>query len=243
MLNLIQRAVTNIVRFKNLLVYKKLDPIEFYVSEPNKLIYIENAKVGCSTIKAAMFPGLKSQGMDIHEYLRPLARYNLKGMDKDYTVFTVVRNPLDRIVSCFTDKVKRSAEDKGEKSIFDLFFYKLVFFIFSGKKYRGENTTFEDFVYIISRVPDWISDRHFRSQSSSLCSEDIVVLKLETLESDCDKMLEKNNIHISNVSINKSSVNTDWRFFFKDEKTLNLAIKRYAKDFQNFQYEIPLSLD
>jgi hypothetical protein len=177
-------------------------------------------------------------GMDIHEMLRPKALMYLP--KESLLMFTVVRNTFERIVSCYQDKVKKTAEQK-RKTIYDMFFYKFIFFIFSGKIYKGVNTTFEEFVYMISAVPDWIADRHFRSQSKMLQGngkpvDNIIFLKLEDINSEWKQVGKLINTNLV-VSQNSNNYSKKWQDFYSNTVIINIVNKRYISDVNLFGYE------
>ena len=72
---------------------------------------------------------------------------------REWLIFAVVRNPLDRIISCWRQKVM------GPEGL------HLGFL-----KYRDISwkQPFPEFVNTIASIPDWRSDQHWRSQTESL---------------------------------------------------------------------------
>ena len=85
------------------------------ISTKHKLIYYPVPKVASSTVKRFLaiskaveaHSEVDDQFSYIHTYTFP--QVDIKGLKKynDFIIFTVVRNPVDRIVSCYRDKIKR----------------------------------------------------------------------------------------------------------------------------------------
>ena len=84
-----QRIKSIFKKFRNIILFGHLDPIEYYVIDDLKLVYVENAKVACTSIKRVLYKVPEDIGMEIHEYLRPLAQMELKGAQLEYDIFTV----------------------------------------------------------------------------------------------------------------------------------------------------------
>lgn len=234
-----QRIKSIFKKFRNIILFGHLDPIEYYVIDDLKLVYVENAKVACTSIKRVLYKVPEDIGMEIHEYLRPLAQMELKGAQLEYDIFTVVRNPFQRIVSCYQDKVLRLAEDKG-RSIFDLLWYKFTFLIFSCKWYQGRKTSFPEFVDMISKTPDRFSDRHFRAQSRIFDGNNgvflrIHVIKLESINEEWQWVEDKTGIMVPNSKVNSNRGN-DWKKYYSDKAVFEKVQRRYSEDIQKFGY-------
>ena len=77
------------------------------ISQKHRLIYIPIAKVACSSIKKSLFPLFDlDSNLDPHDAPLPIIP-NRKIIDlNDYFTFAFVRNPWDRLVSCYRDKIQ-----------------------------------------------------------------------------------------------------------------------------------------
>ena len=145
----------------------RIDPVEYYVSDVHRAVYVENAKVACTSIKAAMYPDMRRRHPGqaaFHAALRPVARRSLPAAARDYLVFTFVRHPADRLRSCHRDKVERLAEDDGA-SILQRRFHRSIFAAFAGMDPARGPIPFDSFARAVSRIPDRLSDRHFAAQA------------------------------------------------------------------------------
>jgi len=165
-------------------------------------------------------------GKDLHKY-------------PGYRTFTVVRNPWDRLVSCFKDKILseydvRFGTRPGIHDGLDRYNHVLRRRIFY------EEMPFSDFVRAIGKIPDSLSDEHFRSQyrmfatpRGSLLVERII--KFENLHAELTSLLHELGADAFNVDHLNKSLKLDYRDFYTPE--LAEAVGRiYEKDVKLLDY-------
>ena len=95
---------------KKLLRYGRIDPLEYYVNHTYRVVYVENAKVASTAIKALLLPHLSLEILGqtgFHEASRLYAHYQLPKGIEDYLRFSVFRHPAERLTSCHKDKIVR----------------------------------------------------------------------------------------------------------------------------------------
>ena len=84
------------------------------------IVYINNPKAGCSTIKRALTGDYETVGRDFHErcHKKHLVS-DLRKIKKDTPTIFIGRNPVKRFHSCFQDKifVPLYRESIGEKNL------------------------------------------------------------------------------------------------------------------------------
>jgi hypothetical protein len=116
-----------------------------------KLVYVPIPKAASSSIITALGTLLGHKISDRH--MRRIANFKRIKIDRlkkhrNYFKFTFTRNPWDRLVSCYFDKVLRN---------------KIKLYI--GGRYRfTKNTTFEQFASAVCEIKDENSNSHFKSQ-------------------------------------------------------------------------------
>jgi len=223
----------NIKRLYWLIFSNGIDPVRYHVSDKLKLVYIENPKVACSSIKSRIYPEKANSKMAIHPFGDKQSELWLKNIPKGYTFFTVVRNPEERILSCFRDKIARN-----ENSPFNFFLYKVIFFVFSGIKLRPGKMSLEEFVIGVSKVPDCFADRHIKSQYSlvkELTKNDIdcKVLKFENLNSSWNEMIT--TFDLLPLPVVNSTTKTNIPKTTPELK--KLIQERYENDYKHFGYK------
>ncbi len=147
-----------------------------------------------------------------------------------YFIFTFVRNPFDRLVSFFQEKYTY------ENGRYIHYRPEIIFFWFK------EISSFEDFIYKISKTPDLHLEEHFAPQyikTDRLKAFGIdinFIGRFEALEQDFEKVKTKFNL-LPLEHINKSKgKHSDWRDYYTPQ-TAKMIYKRYHKDFEMFGYQ------
>ena len=172
--------------------------------ESHKTVFFLLPKNGCSSLKSQLLSPLgmeKKEGFPkgIHQpalYPFPFAPFDeLNTTYHHYFKFAIVRNPWDRLVSCFKDKIR--ASDYQEAGYKDGVAIPLQRF---GTFYGG--MTFDTFVEAVCAIPDGVADHHFRSQVHQLTSPDGVLLvnyigRLETLEESLREISQHTGLSFS----------------------------------------------
>ncbi|MGV7222633.1 MAG: sulfotransferase family protein [Nitrospinales bacterium] len=208
-------------------------------SDKHKLIYIYLPKVACSSIKKSIFPLFNIDGKtDPHDAgLHTKPTWDIL-TDKEYFTFAFVRNPWDRLVSFYRDKIT------GVYSTDGVNFYKQYY----GAQFR-HGMTFKELATLICTIPDCISELHFRSQYCSLVHNGKLLPnflgRYENLQEDFDTICETTGLslklpHMFNDTP-KDELKTPWEktdyrtFYTKD--LAELVGKRFSKDIDYFGYK------
>ena len=223
---------------KTILKHGSYDIAEFWVMPEKKLLYFNNCKVACSSIKSTFFPDQFKQS---DEFIgNSLARYaeaypqqihsisTLKHADKDYFKFTFVRNPFSRLVSCYVDKIIR-----GD------YHFKHYLFDYLQQQNGLARMSFDDFVKRIIRIPHRFAEEHFRSQHYHIVdwrgrSRLDFIGKFENLAAEFAPIQEKYSLESMPHLGNSQSGN--WMDYYTLESA-KLVRKRYQKDLEYFGYE------
>lgn len=233
---MIQRIVYNIVLFVlgiiDYILYGFYDPREFNICDEKKIVYLNNAKVACSSIKTAIFtvPVLDDYG--IHTITEQYRSRKLTPKEKQYFKFTFVRNPFERLVSCYeskyyTDKIKY------QKKVLYFEYYLLGRL----KKDKG----FDNFVAEVCKIPNSFADKHFCSQynlvydtkrGKEICLLDFVG-KYENIQQDFETIQKR--FGLKQLPHYNKSAKKNWMDYYT-LKTANMVYKRYEKDIKVFGY-------
>ncbi|MED5268544.1 MAG: sulfotransferase family 2 domain-containing protein [Candidatus Thermoplasmatota archaeon] len=200
----------------------ELDSPDFIILDEKEVVFASVAKSACSSIKTSIY-GTPPEGILIHQHTSHLSHRRIPKEKASYFVFAIVRDPYERLASCYRAKFHHEDESK---------------FMFSNYLfgYLKNDDSFEEFVRKVSKIPDALSDRHFKAQNQMVFAYGTKVDfigKFENLTSDFEKIRERfdfEELPILNKSSGKSADD-----LFSDE-TRALASKRYEKDFEIFGY-------
>jgi hypothetical protein len=138
----------------------------------------------------------------------------------NYFQFAFIRNPWDRILSCFLDKTKRSIGTKDEVP-----FYRTY-----------KDYTFEEFVNVMdSRMIYW--DGHMTPQTMLINLDNIDFIgRFENLKHDVGLIQQYLHMPIETISHENQSIRLDYREYFNN-KTKDKIYKLYRMDIMRFDYE------
>ena len=196
-----------------------------------KLGFVPTPKVANRSMKAAIATRI---GMpittDIHHLpwnFTPLALLK----DNDYYRFGFVRNPLDRLLSCYAQKIVYYQRELGMAPL--LWRY--------GKTFH-KDMTFAEFVEAVSGIPDRISDIHFRSQHTFFYHRGELMVDFvghfETLQDDWNSL--RGRFDLPALPHQNKSRHVDYREAYTPELAA-IAAKRYARDIELFGYQDQVS--
>jgi len=188
----------------------KLNLYNIIISKDKNYVWFRTAKVGTRTIESI---------------LRGKSRFHIYGSNlifnrrkyKTYYKFVFVRNPWDRVVSCYCDKVL------GVK---DLPYYEDCY-----------DKDFKYFVKFIEKKNLKCADRHIRLQSYLFPVDDVDYIgRFETFESDLKHVLNKLNIDSHEIPKKNTTMRRDYKKYYNEE-TKQIIAKKYEKDIKNFGYK------
>lgn len=208
--------------------------------EQQKAIYFDIPKVACSSLKRVwaqvldvmVEPGNPSETIHLAHF--PYAKtYQIHKRYPDYFKFCFVRNPWDRLVSCYMDKIK---DAQG-----GIYRHHENYFVhyFESRGICPENMTFEEFVDVVYTISDDEAESHFRSQHCFIQNHrgDIVadfVGRFERINHDFALVAEKLGISVALPHL-RSTVRRDYREYYSD-RAIERVSRRYARDIELFGY-------
>lgn len=220
---------------------------KYIVSDEHRFIYFVVQKVACTSIKTALAPlfGIDTAKADalqrgarprfvIHQIfqesgyqigkaeLLSLPQYN------DHFKFAFVRNPWDRLVSCYCDKIvgKNRENDNIGFSTFPEF---------------RKGMPFGNFVRAVHAIPDKEANSHFRSQYEPLCDPKGQIIvdfigRFENLHKDFTCVSREIGVpEIELPHILRSERDPNYREFYNEDTTI-LVRERYERDTELFGY-------
>jgi chondroitin 4-sulfotransferase 11 len=213
---------------------------------PYSAVYIATPKVACTSIKMALAKllGLGLESTDPHRVRWPSAKMssNRTGpLFPDLFTFAFVRNPWDRLVSCYRDKIGGEVDGYTYCTIrpgianclarFDVFF---------------PGMSFSDFVAAVALIPDDEADPHFRSQHTFVTNEANAVGidflgRFERLADDFRLIQEKIGLPCYELPWLQRARKLARYADFYTEETWSMAGERFRKDIEMFGYEFHMA--
>lgn len=138
-----------------------------FICEELKLLYYPVPKAASPTVRRWLIengypdrrpPELTHSHIQHFQFPRVKQRKARELAGMGYRTFAVVRNPYERIVSCYFDKIVGAGASPGPSSGFTRYNRLL------GRPLFRNDMSFLEFIGVISRIPDFAADAHFRSQ-------------------------------------------------------------------------------
>lgn len=218
-----------------------LEP-QYVVSHEHRFVYAVIQKAACSSVKSALAPLL---GVDPEAHERPdgtsaihraLRRSGhqigrpefLAGDYAGYFKFAFARNPYDRLLSCYLQKVAFGG--RGTLHPHD----------YPGAPIRAD-MPFPEFALAVSRIPDRDANPHYRSQCATLLDEDGGLIpdyvgSFENLTEDLSHVLEKLGVADRTGPLPHLTRSPGRREGYYDESTRAVVAERFARDFEVLGY-------
>jgi hypothetical protein len=218
--------------------------------ERHKLIYIPIPKVACTSLtalcvdllgfslpkgswKAGVFRG-DALDDSIDTELRDSARISTAQASDitDHWCFAATRNPYDRLVSCYSEKVCNQTEHK------DFHGGLSKNFIIYGKFYA--HMPFSKFVDAVCSIPEREAEPHFRSQHCFVTDAQGKLIPdflcdLGEFALLTDQIQQRTGVDVSIPHLLKSK-RSSWRSHYTETLKRKVAA-RYQRDFDLFGYD------
>ena len=198
-----------------------------YISHPRKLIYFEVPKTGTSSLIYLL---------EQHASLAKMEKRFEFLSYPDYCRIAFVRNPWDRILSCYLNKIKqdRDFENRHFADGIPKKFHRFNLF------YAG--MPFEEFLHAVASIPDEIADGHFASQYTRLVMNGKLIVhhlaRFENYRDEVRDILDAIGLDktIELPHLNKTEPRKTYAEFY-DEETMRIVQQRYQQDIRIFGYE------
>jgi hypothetical protein len=214
--------------------------------EAYNAVYIEVPKVACSSIRIALASllgiDLNAAGVNSHEVDFPEPRPQAgPGLYPGLFAFAFVRNPWDRVVSCYRDKIL------GEVRDFTRFHpTRDVAYCLAGSDAFQGGMPFEGFVEVIAATPDGEADEHFRSQQTFVTDDTRQLAvdflgRFERLDQDFQRVCQEVGIGGLRLPfVQAAPTPRDCKEYYTPS-TQRLVGERFADDIKLFDYSFGAS--
>jgi len=143
-----------------------------------------------------------------------------------YYKMAFVRNPWDRVVSGYKEKIRESFDKSFSDGVFKAW-----------KQYGiHKDTTFAEFVHIISKLKDTVSENHFRSQHTFIKGIKLDFMgRLENMNTDIHFLCKKFNVNDFEIPNLLKIERRPYREYY-DRKLKKLVAERYKEDIKLYNY-------
>lgn len=213
----------------------------YIFNREKKILYLINAKVASSSIKASILQlDKKDYDEDYNRIHADALKWTKYISDKNrfiscyrkYYKFTFVRNPYERLISCYENKYHTDKKSVG-KTLAEFQFDSYPFGFL--KKDKG----FSNFVLRVCLIPDKFADEHFRSQYFQVYTKDGKCLvdyvgHYENIEEEYEVIRQKYDF--SKLPHYNKATQGNWQDYY-NPITAWVVYKRFKKDFIQFGYE------
>jgi len=216
--------------------------IECILLERHRAVYVEIPKVACTSIKTVL---AELVGVDLSEtagnphearWPTPPPASGAGPMFPGLFAFAFVRNPWDRLVSCYRDKIL------GEVDGFTYFTIRPgVANCLARFEAFVAGMAFDEFVRAVASIPDEDADAHFRSQHSFVTDDDgrlavDFIGRYERLAEDFGAVERRLGLTAITLPRRQAArVPADYTAFYTVE-TRDIVAGRFARDCELFGY-------
>lgn len=201
-------------------------------------MYVDIAKVASSSIKRVLADLLALECPDgnPHEaaFIHPDQNTPMSDENAPLYSFAFVRNPWDRLVSCYRDKIA------GEVTDFTRFSDSGVAHCLDGFDAFHAGMGFAEFVQALAEIPDSAADEHFRSQADYVADADNRIVvdfvgRYENLQADFAELARRLTLPVRQLPRLQNAPPRNYTDYY-DTSTRALICARYARDIELLNY-------
>ncbi len=225
--NLSNFGINNIIILASKSIQGKIKQVT--VSDKRQFIYIGTPRSGSSALHYCLGSNFVTDAVQ-----KDIDISNPKY--KNYFKFTFVRNPWDRVLSCYVSKIVNAVKNplprKDEMSLYVKPISTLL----------GKNElTFDDFVQFITHERDGSADPHWRAQHTFSYDVDGLLIadyigRLEIIDEDFNIIRKEIGTDINIIRSSQSGKKGPYQDAYNDNSQ-KLIAERFKKDIQLFDYQ------
>lgn len=218
-------------------IQARCQPAMCLVLERLRAILISVPKVAATSLKQVCADLLGLEG-NVHLDVRfpTVPKHEIRLKHQDYFVFTFVRNPWDRLLSCYLSKMDPSlANSECYRDGVEFNFWKY------GDTFRGD-MSFREFVEAVVAIPDPEADIHFASQHIHLTDHLGHLLvdflgRFERLHNDFAEACHRLRVPVPVLPHHNQTTHGHYSDYYDIDMCESVA-KRYQRDIELFGYQV-----
>lgn len=219
---------------------RRLGDKGIHYAPPVGLVYINNPKVACSTIKKTLWlahdrktrrstfagnPHHKGDGPFLND-MNALSAHGAKRFVRQ-TMFTAVRNPYVRLLSAYLDKIGPGSDGNVWHPFCRRFGFE-----------RDREVPFEIFVDLITQEPDYVLDEHFAPQYvnvGALLFDLDYVARLEC-EGELHDYFRSHGLEFASHRTHMTNAAGRLHEYYSNQELIDKVHGYYRPDFEIFGY-------
>lgn len=197
-------------------------PLLISTSKTKKFAWFRMPKVASSSIKE----NIKSL---VNEDIKLKQRLISAKIDDDYFKFTFVRNPWDRIASCYRNKIQKRWKNNPSPSLKQ-----------KGLYFENNNLTLKDFLILLEKKDNRFYNIHWAPQTSLVDMDKMDFIgRFENLEEDWKHVCKKIGIDQLKLphKLQTKPKNKSYRDYYLDQESIDIVSRIYKKEIELFNYK------
>jgi hypothetical protein len=197
-------------------------PLLVSTSKTKEFAWFRMPKVASSSIKE----NLKSS---INEDIKLRQRLESIDVNDSYFKFTFVRNPWDRIASCYRNKIQKRWKTRPKPSLVN-----------KGFDFMNNNLTLKEFLILLEEGNNRFSDIHWAPQTSIVDMNKMDFIgRFESLEEDWKHVCKKIKIKHNKLPhlLKTKPENKSYRDYYLDQESIDIVSRIYADEIKRFNYK------
>ena len=202
------------------------------ISHKYKYVFIETPQTGCSAIRNELIDNYSGESILRKHSVYSHFLINASEEEKNYFVFSSIRNPLDKVVSTYLkfktnhrNRFTNELSKNWRKAIFE-FRNRIMF-----KKINNAEFSYNDYLKNIYPYDDISTLDHKKFN---------FILRYETLDEDFERVLQLLDIKQTRElpKYNATASKKNFMHYYIEKETQLLAFKKFAifMDYWNYEY-------
>ena len=186
------------------------DDFLYNINHHHKFIYYQTPKCGSRTLNKIM--NLSQDEITLGDQPRKIVDEH----HKKYYTFGFVRNPWDRLVSSYVNKIV----NKFQHGLYEFW----------------SCNSFKEFVFRIKSTDLTTQDRHIQPQYMFLPGDINFIGRMENFQHDIKAICNTVDLHLPEIPHKNTTKHKHYTEYYDDE-TREIVAKKYAQDIETFGYK------